>query len=88
MPWIILSVVVFVWGLPQVKALLDGISIVRVPVPGLHNLVLRVPPVVAAPAPEAAVFALNWLSATGIGHSSRRRHRRPDDGIFACASCW
>ena len=67
MPWIILSVVVFVWGLPQMKALLDGISIVRVPVPGLHNLVQRVPPVVAAPAPEAAVFALNWLSATGSG---------------------
>src|SRR5438874_372482 len=26
LPWIILSVVVFVWGLPQTKALLDGIS--------------------------------------------------------------
>ena len=67
MPWIILSVVVFFWGLPQVKAALDGISIVRIPVAGLHNLVMRVPPVVATPAPEAAVFALNWLSATGSG---------------------
>ncbi|HEY5618787.1 MAG TPA: L-lactate permease [Vicinamibacterales bacterium] len=66
-PWIILSVVVFMWGLPQVKAVLDGISIVRVPVAGLHNLVLRVPPVVEAATPEAAVFALNWLSATGSG---------------------
>jgi lactate permease len=67
MPWIILSVVVFVWGLPQMKAALDGISIVRIPVAGLHNLVQRVPPVVATPSPEAAVFALNWLSATGSG---------------------
>jgi lactate permease len=67
MPWIILSVVVFVWGLPQMKAALDGISIARIPVAGLHNLVQRVPPVVATPAPEAAVFALNWLSATGSG---------------------
>ena len=67
MPWIILSVVVFVWGLPQMKAALDGISIVRIPVAGLHNLVQRVPPVVVSPAPEAAVFALNWLSATGSG---------------------
>jgi lactate permease len=67
MPWIILSVVVFVWGLPQMKAALDGISIVRIPVAGLHNLVQRVPPVVASPTPEAAVFALNWLSATGSG---------------------
>jgi lactate permease len=67
MPWIILSVIVFLWGLPQVKALLDGVSIVRLPVAGLHNLVQRVPPVVAMPTPEPAVFALNWLSATGSG---------------------
>jgi lactate permease len=67
LPWIILSVLVFVWGLPQTKAWLDGLSIVRVPVPGLHNLVLRVPPVVAVAKPEAAVYAINWLSATGTG---------------------
>jgi lactate permease len=66
-PWIILSVLVFIWGLPQTKAMLDRISIVRVPVPGLHNLVQRVPPVVAVAKPEAAVYNLNWLSATGSG---------------------
>ena len=66
-PWLILSVLVFIWGLPQTKAALDGLSIVRVPVPGLHNLVERVPPVVASPKPEPAVFNLNWLSATGSG---------------------
>ena len=64
-PWVILSVLVFLWGLPQVKAALDGISVLRMPVPELHNLVQRVPPVVTEPRPEAAVFALNWLSATG-----------------------
>jgi lactate permease len=66
-PWIILSVVVFMWGLPQVRAFLNGISLFTFPVPNLHNLVLRVPPVVAQPTPEGAVFALNWLSATGSG---------------------
>jgi lactate permease len=66
-PWLILSVLVFVWGLPSTKAWLDGLSVIRVPVPGLHELVLRVPPVVAAPKKEAAVFAVNWLSATGTG---------------------
>jgi len=66
-PWIILSVLVFVWGLPQTKAALDAISIVRVPVPGLHNHVQRVPPVVAVPTPEPAVYNINWLSATGSG---------------------
>jgi lactate permease len=35
--------------------------------PALHGLVQRVPPVVAAPAAEPAVFGLNWLSATGSG---------------------
>jgi lactate permease len=66
-PWIILSVIVFIWGIPQVKAWLDGLSIVRIPVPGLHLQVLRTPPVVAAPTPEAATFVINWLSATGSG---------------------
>ena len=33
--------------------------------PGLHNLVVRVPPVVAATQAEPAVFDLAWLSAIG-----------------------
>ncbi len=66
-PLIILSVLVFLWGLPQTRAFLDGLSVVRIEVPGLHNLVERVPPVVPEPRPEAAVYNLNWLSATGSG---------------------
>jgi lactate permease len=66
-PWIILSVLVFMWGLPPVKGALDSWATSRLPVPGLHDLVLRVPPVVLAPTPEAAVFAMSWLSATGTG---------------------
>ena len=66
-PWLILSVLVFIWGIPQFRAWLDGISVIRIPVPGLHNLVLRTPPVVPTPTPEAAIFNINWLSATGTG---------------------
>ena len=66
-PWGILSILVFLWGLPSVKAFLDKISILKIPVSGLHNLVLRVPPVVAKNTAEGAVFSLNWLSATGSG---------------------
>ncbi len=66
-PWVILSVLVFLWGLPQIKDLLNGLSIFRFPIDGLHNLVVRVPPVVNKPTPEAAVYVLNWLSATGTG---------------------
>ncbi len=36
-------------------------------VSGLDKLSQRMPPVVAKPAPEAAVFGFNWLSATGSG---------------------
>jgi len=67
LPWIILSIVVFFWGLPQVKELLDGLSSPKIPVPWLDKLVVRVPPVVAKPTSEAAVFNFNWLSATGTG---------------------
>jgi lactate permease len=66
-PWLILSVLVFIWGIPQFRAWLDSLSVIRIEVPGLHNLVLRTPPVVAAPTPEAAIFNVNWLSATGTG---------------------
>ncbi len=64
-PWIMLSVLVFVWGLPQVKAFLNSVSLLQVQVPYLHQAVRRLPPVVAAARTEPAVFVFNWLSATG-----------------------
>ena len=67
MPWLVLSVFVFLWGIPQFKALLDGLSIVRFPVPGLDKLVHRMPPVVVQETTESAVFMFNWLSFTGTG---------------------
>jgi len=67
LPWLVLSVVVFAWGLPRFSTWMDAKTTVKIPVAGLHNVVLRVPPVVAAPTPEPAVFNLNWLSATGTG---------------------
>ncbi len=67
LPWAILSVVVFAWGLPQVKRMLDSVSAPKLPVPGLNDAVLRLPPVVHHVTAEPAIFALNWLSATGTG---------------------
>ena len=67
LPWIILSIIVFVWGLPQTKSFLDGIAAPKIAVPYLDKLVVRVPPVVTKPTSEAAVFNFNWLSATGTG---------------------
>jgi lactate permease len=67
MPWLILSALVFLWGLPQFKLWLNNLSIAAFPVPYLDKGVQRVPPVVLAPRLEDAVFTLNWLSATGTG---------------------
>jgi lactate permease len=39
----------------------------QIPINGLNRMVQRIPPVVAKPTPEAAVFSFNWLSATGSG---------------------
>jgi lactate permease len=72
-PWILLSVLVFVWGIPAVKTSLDRLSAPTLPVSGLHNVIVRTPPVVSPPTqdkptkPEEAIFRLNWLSATGTG---------------------
>ena len=67
MPWIILSALVFLWGLPQVKAFLNSVSVIEIPVPGLDKMVFRAPPVAPQPKAEEAVFVFNWISATGTG---------------------
>jgi lactate permease len=67
MPWIILSTMLFLWGLPRVKDLLDQRTTRKIAVPLLNNAVSRVPPVVTKAKPEEAVFNFNWLSATGTG---------------------
>ena len=66
-PWLILTVFVFIWGLPSVKAALNAVFAPSFPMPGLHNLIEKVPPVVPAPTKEGAVYVLNLLSATGTG---------------------
>ena len=60
MPWILLSLMVFLWGLPSWKTMLDGGTVERpnclqgigkisFNVPGLHNLIYRTAPVVVIP---------------------------------------
>ena len=66
-PWLVLSLFVFLWGVPQVRAALDGVWVAKVPVVGLHDQVQKVPPVVAEAHTEAAVYTFNLLSATGSG---------------------
>ena len=79
LPYMLLVAFVLVWGEADVKAALDRFTNGLLPsflprnpnvlnglnVPGLHNLITRIPPVTAAPAPYPAVFTLNWLTASG-----------------------
>jgi lactate permease len=68
MPWILLSVLVFVWGMPQVRGTLDkfsDVTIFKLPIPLLNHAVFRNVPIVPTPKAEDAVFVFNWLSATG-----------------------
>jgi len=79
LPYLLLVVFVLVWGEPSIKAAIDKWTNGLLPaswpknatvlnglnVTGLHNQIIRVPPVTAAPSPYAAVFTFNWLSASG-----------------------
>jgi lactate permease len=82
LPWLVLSVIVFCWGTYTGKRImntpekaisalasthLSRITNPQIPVAGLDKMVERVPPVVAKPTREGAVFGLNWVSATGSG---------------------
>jgi len=78
MPWVFLSLAVFTWGLPAVKATLDGkdtpprLSRVTVapelPIPFLDGRVAKVPPATRESREiERAVYRFNWLSAAGTG---------------------
>jgi lactate permease len=66
-PWLILTVFVFIWGLPPVKAYFNTLFAPKFPMDGLHNAVMRVPPVVPHAEPESAIYVFNLLSATGTG---------------------
>ena len=82
-PWAALSLAVFLWGLPPVKAMLEGrsppgIAVASVlpqgivapeyPVPRLDGRIAKVPPASRESFEiERAVYRLNWLSAAGTG---------------------
>jgi len=68
-PWALLTLFVFLWGLPSVKAWLNSLpgALINWNVPFVQGVVFRTPPVVATKAIDKAVYAINWLSAPGTG---------------------
>ena len=67
LPWVILTVFVFLWGIPQFKKVVDALWAFKFAIPGLDQMVVKMPPVVPAAHPEAAIFNFNILSMAGTG---------------------
>jgi lactate permease len=67
LPWIIVCIVMLIWGSGWFKVWANSIFTWNYPVPELHNMINKVPPVAAKPTPEGAVFGFTYLSFTGTG---------------------
>jgi lactate permease len=67
LPWIVVCIVMLIWGNGAFKTWANAIFTWNYPVPDLHNMINKVPPVAAKPTPEGAVFAFTYLSFTGSG---------------------
>jgi len=67
LPWVIVCIVMLIWGNGGFKTWANSIFTWNYPIPELHNMINKVPPVAAAPTKEGAVFAFTYLSFTGTG---------------------
>ena len=63
-PFILASLLIFLYAMPAFNKYLK-FSQLTFPIPGLHNLVIRIPPVVPQPTPEEARMNLNFLALPG-----------------------
>ena len=78
-PYLFLVVFVLLWGNADIKLKINTWThsllpasvptaprqLNRLLVPGLHNVITQMPPVTKQPAPYAALYEWNWLSASG-----------------------
>ncbi len=67
LPWIIVCVILLLWGTNWFKGQVNPWATWNYAVPDLHNMINKVAPIVPAPTKEAAVFSFTWLSYTGSG---------------------
>jgi lactate permease len=63
-PFIVTSVLIFVTGLPLMSQYLN-FDALRMPMPYLHDAVLKMPPVAPVPTPEDATVNLNFIAIPG-----------------------
>jgi lactate permease len=67
LPWIIVCIVMLIWGNAAFKGWANSIFVWNYPVPELDKMINVVAPVAAKPTPQAAVFGFTYLSFTGSG---------------------
>jgi lactate permease len=67
LPWIIVCIVMLIWGNGAFKTWANSIFTLNYAVPELDKMINKMPPVVAKPTPEGAVFGFTYLSFTGTG---------------------
>ena len=63
-PFIVASILIFVTGLPSISRYLN-FDALRMPMPYLHNAVLKMPPIAPQPTPEDATVNLNFIAIPG-----------------------
>jgi lactate permease len=67
LPWIIVCIVMLIWGNGEFKNWANKIFVWNYEVPDLDKMINKVPPVAAKPTPERAVFGFTYLTFTGTG---------------------
>jgi len=67
LPWIIVCVVMLIWGTGDFKNWANKLFVWNYEVPDLDKMINKVPPVAAKATPERAVFGFTYLSFTGTG---------------------
>ena len=67
MPWIIVCIVMLIWGNGDFKNWANKIFVWNYEIPDLDKMINKVPPVAARPTPERAIFGFTYLTFTGTG---------------------
>ncbi len=64
LPYGLLVMCVLLWGYKPIQTALNAVT-VAIPWPFLHDVVMRMPPIVTKAAPYHAIFNFNWMAASG-----------------------
>ena len=67
LPWIIVCIVMLIWGSGDFKTWANKYFVWNYEVPELDKMINKMPPVAAKATPERAIFGFTYLSFTGTG---------------------